>query len=234
MFKNILKPIAFTLLVLCANAHAAIIHLPGTTVDFYYDDAQPGMAAYGTLTVVGDSIFTQPSNFLAESIGVVGGNIDVFAAFGTITVVTKAGYQFTGAAVVQQGDYQANGTGASVNSVGDLTVSDSSNAATNAMTTMINSGLGINDGLLQAWSSIGQFDLSTPIWDNVNSIELSLLSTLTATTSAFGESAFIQNKLVAGGLVTIETSPIPVPAALWLFVSGLLGLFGFARKAKSQ
>ncbi|VAW52823.1 hypothetical protein MNBD_GAMMA05-576 [hydrothermal vent metagenome] len=234
MLKNIFKPIGFSLLALCANANAAIVYLPGTTVDFYYDDAQPGMAAFGALTVVGDSIFTQPSNFLAESIGVAGGNVDVFAAFGTITVVAKSGYQFSGATVVQQGDYIVDGAGASVSSVGDLTVTDSNNAATNAVTAMVNSGLGIDDGLLQAWSSIGQFDLSTPTWDSVNSIELSLSSTLTASTLILGEYAFIQNKLVGGGLVTIETSPVPVPAALWLFVSGLLGLIGFTRKTKSQ
>jgi len=230
MFKNLLKPIGISLLALSANAHAAIIYLPGTTVDFYYDDAQPGMAAFGTLTAVGDSIFTTPSGFRAASDD---GGFDSFAAEGTITVVAKTGYQFSGATVVQQGDYTVTGAGASVSAVGDLTVTDSNNAATTDMATMVNSGLGINDGNLQSWSSIGDFDLSTPLWGNVNSIELSLLSTLTASTSVLGESSFIENKLVGGGLVTIETTVIPVPAAMWLFVSGLLGLIGFTRRNKN-
>ena len=33
--------------------------------------------------------------------------------------------------------------------------------------------------------------------------------------------------------VTIETSPVPVPAAVWLFSSGLIGLRGFARTKNS-
>lgn len=33
---------------------------------------------------------------------------------------------------------------------------------------------------------------------------------------------------------TITTSPVPVPAAMWLFGSGLIGLFGVARRKKSQ
>jgi hypothetical protein len=149
---------------------------------------------------------------------------------GTITVVAKSGYQFITVAVAEEGDYQVNGLGASVISAGNLTVTDTNNAATTATTTMASSGLGMNNGLLQAWSSIGQFDLSTQTWDNVTSINLSLTSILTASTSTLGEYAFIQNKFVGGGLVTIETSPVPVPAAIWLFASGLFGIIGLARR----
>ena len=51
---------------------AVYVHLPGTTVDFYYEDTQPGMAKYGTLSAVGDSIFATPVGFLAEAAN--GGN----------------------------------------------------------------------------------------------------------------------------------------------------------------
>jgi len=229
MFKNILKPIGFSLLGLCANAHAVIIHLPGSTVDFYYDDEQPSMAAFGTLSAVGDSIFANPTGFRAVSDD--GGSVG-FSAEGTITVVAKTGYQFSAVGVEQQGDYKVNGAGASVSVVGDLTVTDSNNAATTENIIMVNSGLGINDGNLQSWSSFGSFDLSTPLWDSVNSFELTLDNILSASTSTLGESAFIENKFVGGGMVTIETV-VPVPAALWLFVSGLFGLIGLARRTKS-
>lgn len=232
MFKLIIKPLGICLLAFGSTAHAAIVHLSGATVDFYYDDTQPGMVAYGPLTAVGDSIFATPSNFLAESTGVAGGNVANFSAFGSITIVAKAGYQFNSATVVQQGDYQVNGVGASVDSTGDLMITDSNNATTNDSLTMLNSGLGVNDGTLQAWSSLGQFDLTASIWDNVNSIDLSLLSVLSASSSVLGESSFIQNKLVGGGLITIETVVVPVPATFGLFISGLFGLFGLARRSR--
>lgn len=215
--------------LLCGStlSNAAIVHLSGTTVDFYYDDAQPGMAAYGSLTAVGDSIFATPTNFLAQS---TNGGLDSFTAFGTVTVVAKTGYEFSMVAVQQQGDYQVAGAGASVNVVGDLGIEDSSNAATNDSLVMTNTGLGIYDGLLNPWSSYGSFDLSTAMWNGVNSIELSLLSTLTATTTNLGDSALIQNKFVGGGMVTIETSPVPLPASMWLLLSGFVTLGGFMRR----
>lgn len=216
-------------LLLCANsAQSAVVHLEGNTVDFYYDDAQPGMAAYGELTVVGDSIFATPTDFLAEASGVAGAGS--FSSSGTVTVVLKSGYQFDAVAVAQQGDYQLTGTGAGVTVDSDLTVVDSSNVATIETNTMINAGLGINDGDLHEWSSFGQFDLSTVAWDSVTSIDLNLDTILTASTSAAGEYALIQNKYVGGGLITIETTEVPVPASVWLFVSGFLGLLGVVRR----
>lgn len=36
-----------------------------------------------------------------------------------------------------------------------------------------------------------------------------------------------------GGSESFVNMPVPVPAALWLFGSGLLGLIGFARRKKN-
>lgn len=217
--------ITCVLLLVAHAAQAAVIHLPGNTVDFYYDNTLLD-PAFGTLTAVGDSIFALPTGFKAESIN---GSIDTFSVSGTVTVVVKAGYQFEAAAVQQLGDYQLNGD-ATATVASDLTVADSSNAATSETTTMINSGLGTNDNLLHEWSSLGQFDLSTVTWDSVTSIDLSLDTLLTASTTASGDYALIQSKQVAGGLVTIVTTEVPLPASLWLFVSGFLGLLSVVRR----
>ena len=221
--------LAICALSLVANAaQSAIIHLEGDTVDFYYDDAQPGMAAYGDLTVVGDSIFATPTGFLAEASGING--TDTYSSLGTITVVLKSGYTFDYVAVAQQGDYQVVGAGAAVSVVSDLTVEDSNNASTSETSMMTVSGLGLNDGLLHEWSSSGAFDLSTATWDGVLSIDLSLDSLLAASTTTSAEYALIQNKLTGGGLITIETVVVPVPTSFVLFISGLLGLLGVSRR----
>ena len=85
-------------------------------------------------------------------------------------------------------------------------------------------------GALTEWSSSTQVDLSTAEWDGVMGIDLTLDSIIAATTASNGESALIQNKFVGGGMVTIETSPVPLPASLWLLLSGMAGLVGLSRR----
>ena len=43
----------------------------------------------------------------------------------------------------------------------------------------------------------------------------------------------LQNGSYVGSMAIIETSAVPVPAAAWLFGSGLLGLVGVARRKKA-
>lgn len=219
---------AVSLFSICTLSNASTVHLIGDTVDFYYDDAQPGMSAYGTLSVVGDSIFAQSVNLSADASN---GSFDSINALGTITIVAKSGYSFDFMQVAQFGDYALSGSGASINVNGTLTVEDSANAATTSSNSLLVTGLGLNDGLTHEWQATSGFDLSTAAWNNVNSIELSLDTLLSATTTTNGESAFTQSKFVGGGMVTIETSVVPVPAAVWLFGSGLLGLAGIARRS---
>lgn len=232
---SMLKRISRTLacLSMCASmpAMSTIIYLPGDTVDFYYDDAAPGMSAFGNLSVVGNSIFATPANFQAESLnGTISLN-DSFSAMGTVMVVAHTGYRFDAIQVAQQGDYKLNGTGASVSTTASLTVEDSSNAAiTTTGPLSSTSDFTINDNALHDWSSSIIVDLDNPTWLGTTSIDLSLDTLLSADTSTNGETAFIQNKFVGGGFVTIMTTPIPVPAAIWLMIGGLLALTGAARK----
>lgn len=223
----------FVFLLFANPAQSALVHLPGgATVEFYYDDTLPGMAAYGTLSVVGDSIFATPSGILAESNN--GGTVTYPSSgtplHGMVIVVVKPGYQFDTVAVAQQGDYRVSGNGAGVSVTSTLTVEDSSNAGTSETGSMAVTGLGLNNGQLNGWSSFAQFDLTTATWDGVTSIDLTLDSLLTAVTSASGESALIQNKQTGGGLITVETAVVPVPASILLLVSGLLGLSGVVKR----
>ena len=41
------------------------------------------------------------------------------------------------------------------------------------------------------------------------------------------------NKLVSGTWTNLQITPVPIPAAAWLFGSGLLGLLGMARRRKN-
>lgn len=219
--------VAIAFFLVAQSAQAAIIHLSGTTVDFYYDDAQPGIAAFGSITAVGDSVFAQPTSFFAEAANA--GGSDSFSALGTVTVVAKAGYSFDLVQVGQQGDYTLSGTGAAVSVSADLDVTDSTNAATTVTAPLVST----SDFTLQgtnSWDSLASVDLGTAFWNGVTSIDLTLDVLLNASTTSNGESARIDNKFTGGGLVTVMTSPVPVPAAIWLFGGGLGLLAGFARR----
>jgi len=37
-------------------------------------------------------------------------------------------------------------------------------------------------------------------------------------------------RLTTDFAIDVSTAPVPVPAAIWLMGSGLMGLFGFSRK----
>jgi len=220
---------ALSLFSACTICNAAPVYLAGDTVDFYYDDAQPGMSAYGPLSVVGNSIFTQSVNLSADA---ANGSSTSINALGSITIVAHSGYSFDSMQVAQFGDYSLSGAGASISVSGTLSVEDSNNSAISSSNSLNVSGLGLNDGQTREWQATAGFDLSTATWSNVSSIELSLDTLLSASTSAIGESAFTESKFVGGGMVTIETTVVPVPAAVWLFGSGLLGLASIARKPK--
>ncbi len=213
--------LAAGLLWLCAfPAHAAIIHLSGATVDFFYDDSQPGMAVYGTLSAVGDSIFATPTGFLASA---TNGASDSINPIGTVTVVARSGYRFDSVLVAQQGDYSLSDPGSSVGVTASLTVSDNTSPVPLApiqSNLTSSSDFTLADGALHEWQSSVTTDLSMASWQGVTSIDLTLDSLLSATASASGAAA-IQAKFVGGGLVTINTTPVPLPASLWLFATGL-------------
>jgi len=219
---------AVSLFSICTVSNAATVHLAGDTVDFYYDDSQPGMAAYGTLSAIGNSIFAQSVNLSADA---ANGSSTSINALGSITIVAHSGYSFDFMQVAQVGDYSASGTGASIGVSGTLFVEDSSNSSTSSISSLSVSGLGLHDGQTHEWQASTGFDLSTATWSNTNSIKLSLDTVLSASTSSNGELAFTESKFVGGGMVTIETSAVPVPAAVWLFGSGLLGLASIARRS---
>lgn len=210
---------------------AAIITLSGNTVDFVFDDTQPGLSYYGSLNVVGDSIFATPDSIIAQATN--GGNDSLAVPATVVTVVAHAGYEFTSATVGLEGDYAVSGSGASVSISNTLVVSETGAPGNNVSPAMVNSGFGNTDGTYN-WSSVGTADLTTAMWDGVSSIELSLASILMASTTANGESAQIQEKFTASSVVAIETSPVPVPAAVWLMGSGLLALFGVSARRRQD
>jgi hypothetical protein len=218
---------------------AGEVGLEGTTVCFVYDpnDVDP---LYGSLTVSGDNIFVTPTAFKAES-NDGAGTVQV-SGTGTIQVIAKPGFVLDGINVGEVGDYrmlQAAGGSTSVDVDGWLRVFDWFDPTpifgTEEFTNLaITGNLTIADGNNHNWGGAGGFDLSTPLWDSRDHVGLTLQNTLTAFSSVYGDQARIQKKAVGSEItVSISTSVVPIPAAAWLFTSGLLGLIGIARRKKT-
>jgi hypothetical protein len=232
--KNmLLKMLAGSALLLGSSAvPAAIITLNGTNVNFTYDDSLLGL--FGAPTVSGDTIYFTPTNIKAISLNGAGSVI----ASSTVNVVVTAhqGVNMGALSLQERGDYSLSGEGSSVDLGGQLRAFDISNPLNVEDSSFIttSSDLTLNDGKFHNWVGTADIDLSTALWVNTTSINMTLENVLTATTIDFPSTAFIEKKF-AGVVVTVggvppSEVPVPVPAAAWLFGSGLMGLAGVARR----
>ncbi len=236
-FINIIL-LSLGLLVMSAqSAQAVLMIASGNTVDFIYetDNIDP---LFGTLQVSGDSVFVLPLGFNASSTDGVGAHTgtqtDLVNALGTIQVVAKDGYDFSGITIVERGSYSISGS-SSVDMGASMHLFDWANPVLGSVenTTLTSlSDFSLNDGMVHNWSASGSFDLTTATWDGIRNVGLTLDNLLTATSLSIGDSAFIDKSSVGGVGITFETAPVvvPVPAAIWLFGSGLLGLIVTTRR----
>ena len=187
-----------------------------------------------------DIIQSSPtSGFRAESndgIGIHSGtNTDNFTGIGEIQIIAKPGFVLDSIDVAELGDYRMTSDALSVDVDGQLIVWDYANSLfgpTEIDYLTITGDLTIKDEQLHSWRGDGGFDLTTSTWDDIDHVGLKLQNNLSATSADItGSSAWIMKKIIAGGIgVSIDPSEIPVPAAIWLFGSGLLGLAGVARR----
>ena len=203
----------------------------GATVCFVYDPNDID-SLYGTPSVSGDTIFVTPTDFKAEALDDSGTAIT--SGTGTVQIIAKPGYVLDAINFRELGDYKM------VSSTGSTSVdvdpwlrvfdwTDPLFGQEETMTVPVTGDLTIADGNFHDWSAAGSFDLTTAAWDGKDHVGLTLQNTLTAISTVVGESAFIQKKAIGAG-IEVTTSPVPVPAAVWLFGSGLLGLVGVARR----
>lgn len=223
LIKNLNKIAIGSSLFIAMSANAAPVTLFGTTINYVYDDAQLG-GLFGTPTIIGDTVRFFPLNFRAQSDD--GAGYDeaaqnfvfdrVYSVDGTdimdITVTEFGDYEITNDGVVSQ-DVLLTAASNNTDNPLDFTSSSASFDA---------SGDSVG---LQTWQVSTSIDPSLDFTGPATDIAISLQNTLTATTDAQGEVAWIQKKLTF-----VATTEVPVPAAAWLFGSALIGLAGIKRR----
>lgn len=214
-------------------AHAATTTQCGDTVCFTWDSDQ--LSIFGTPSVTGDQIIFDPTTFAAKSLngeGVVSTN-----ATANIIVDVMEGYVFDSASLAEAGDYFLWGDmsfeESAVSVGGQLRVRDAANTllATDSIAAsgpfdIFNTPF---DATPHNWNASAAVSLAGGEWDGVTRVVMKIENILNAYTVDFFNpaQAFIEKKEVG---LSVGTTIIPVPAAVWLFGSGLLGLIVVARK----
>jgi hypothetical protein len=208
---------------------AAPITKCGTSICYTYDDAQGAVGLFGTPTLVGDSLVFLPPSFRAESLNGAGTDV-VSANFIFDNIYSKNGVSdITNLTVYESGDYDIiNGdeVGADVLlTVVNLEPNPGFPPIPETGTSLTSFDAFGDSGGQQEWELLNSYNLADDFSLSTKSLQLSLQNTLTATALDSGDSAWIQKKLTF-------TAAVPVPAAVWLFGSGL-GLLGWMRRRRS-
>ncbi len=212
--------------LMSVTASAASVTQCGPTVCYTYDDAQAAVALYGTPTLSGDSLVFLPTNFRAESDNttgtadsdVVGANFvfdNIYSLNGVTEIAEIQVTEFFDYDIIDGDSVRADLrlTGVNIGGIPEIQ---------STLATFETTG---DSGGQQATTLTNTFDAANLFEGSAQSIGLSLQNTLTAQTDALGEEAWIQKK----AQVTI-TALVPIPAAVWLFGSGLVGLFAWGRR----
>jgi len=212
------------------QGQAASVTKCGTDVCFTYDDS----TLFGDASVVGNSIFFLPTDFIAESLngGVDSTNTTLNIEVNAIT----AGFDMSQFLLQEQGDYYLDGEGASVSAGGLFAVTSTSKTCPDGgffpcrIEQIFNADPMTTQGAFDEWSVAAAIDLASEgDWGTDSSVIMTIENIITATTLNDGEEAFIQKKIAGVGITVV-----PVPAAVWLLGSALGGLGFMGRRRKQK
>lgn len=201
-----------------APASAATVTLCGSSVCYEYDDAQSGLALFGAPTLVGDSLRFLPTEFLAAALS-SGAPVDLTTA----TFLIDRAYSVGGApladvSVTEVGDYLISGSG-SVSA--NLFLLVANNDSTDFLTGSASTSTSGNSGGLQLWDLAAAVS-TVPVNGAAlfNDVAISIQNTLVAALGAgAADYSLLQKKAIF-----VSVNAVPLPATVWLMLTGILVL----------
>lgn len=218
-----------------APANAALVTLCGPNICYEYDNnpgVNAGITLYQAPTLLGgsDTVEFTPTAFNATSsngTSPAGGLATTQAIFQFTKVYAINGAEIGSMSVTEGGDYRIIG-GGTVSASVRLQSVDKSNEGIGpfpeVLTDIQNFNTSVPTGFSpQDWSLVSALNPAAQMIDPAKVIDLQIQNTLDAFTYASGQQAFIAKKL------TLVTTIVPVPGAVWLMGSAL-GLLGWVRR----
>jgi hypothetical protein len=215
--------------VLAAPGQAAIITLPGATVDFTYDDTfnADALAKLGSPVVAGDDLLFTPNGFRAESANGAG-----FASINATFVFdlwARPGFALGTVDMSESGDYFLAGTGAQVFGLAQLQVVDLEHGGLPVAPVLTFTDLTLPGGAV--WSAAATVEV-LGAFGAIGHARVTLENNLMAVTTEGASLAWIEKKGELGSVrVRVDTTVVPEPLSIALVLPALVGLAGLRRRA---
>ncbi len=205
------------------GAQAGTVTLTGSTFSVTYDTTQLGQ--YYLPVLQGNTLYFTPNTFSATSTNGLG-TVTASSTLSGLVISANPGYELGNVSASALGDYALIGTGSAINITGSLTAADAANSSHQTSSALVlDPTLPINISGFPTNNWAANAALSPAWFANASAVDLSFVSTLSATTLAgTGEQlAFVQEKY-AGLALTIDPVPVPLPPAVALLLSGFAGV----------
>jgi hypothetical protein len=213
-------------------AASSVTTLYGT--DFAFTFIEDDLGPYGMPTVSGNRLVFSPTGFSASAVGAAGASPDATWTVNIEVAVTALGRTVGSILYTEGGTYTLKNAGgaATVDPGDDPMVHVAGELRVNAGALEYPQALGVTsplpgfapgEGL--GWTAGAAVNVAG--W-GTTTLLVSLQNILSAESYLAGDEGTITKTEAA-----LEVTPVPVPAALWLFAPAVLGLGGLARRRRT-
>ncbi|MCQ8105769.1 PEP-CTERM sorting domain-containing protein [Methylomonas sp. SURF-2] len=231
-FKRLCAAAGLALFSMAGNAAV----LNGSTVDYHFDDSLLN-SLFGSVSISGDVLSFSPVGF--EALANLVNNPPIITTTDTtplISVTAKSGYVLNGLSLAEQGNYYRIESAPASSFVGV-----SGEFVVNGAATQFSANQPLTNAFGFAELANG-VPFITSAWNVDVALALNALESATvkvqnilvAGVAGLGNSAFIAKNLLSIGAFTTQLSgppaAVPVPGAVWLFGTALLGWIGVTRR----